>query len=238
MNALVVSLTPRLLLQRICRAQFDRGSRPCLTAPAFLNGLSLLLVLAAVLVPLGLKAPDMFMPRPDLHWTTMDRFFPPGQSSEEIRARYGWGHSILLANEGDGPTGEVRVLLDYVPEHVDVRAVNFDDPIMGPAPGRYSEEGYEVRLGSLEPGQRVGLRVYRAPFDMVTVYEDEARVWEDFQNPSDFTPRTWFPDWAIYGGTLLIASLVLRIRALQRRVREADRAAWSVPSRSGRPGAA
>ena len=205
---------------------------------SLLNGLSLLLVLAAVLVPLGLNAPDMFMSRPDLHWTTMDRFFPPGQSSEEIRARYGWGYSVLLANEGDAPTGEVRVLLDYVPEHVDVQAVDLDDPIMGPAPGRYSEEGYEVRLESLEPGQRVGLRVYRAPFDMVTVYEDGARVWEDFQNPSDFTPRTWFPDWAIYGGALLIASLVLRILFLQRRVSEADRAAWSVPSGAGRSGAA
>ena len=133
---------------------------------------------------------------------------------------------------------KVRVVLDYVPEHVDIVAIGLKDATMGPAPGRYSEEGYEVRLGSLGPGQRVSLPVCRAPFDTVTVYEDGERVWEDFQNPGDFMPRVWFPDWAIYGGALLLAGLVLRVLALQCRLAEAERAVWSVSSETGHSGAA
>jgi hypothetical protein len=200
-----------------------------------LNGLSLLLILAAVLVPLGLKAPDL-LARPDLHWTTTAHFFAPRQSSDEIREHYGFGFTVLLANDGDAPTGEVWVTLDEVPEHVDLLALDLEDVTMGPAPGRWGH-GYEIRLGSLAPGQRVGLPVYRAPFDMVTVTEDGAEVPEDFQNPSDFTPRAWVPDWAIYGGALLIAGLILRVLVLQRRVAEGERVAWSVPSETGHPGA-
>jgi hypothetical protein len=205
---------------------------------SLLNRLSLLLVLAAVLVPLRLQAPDLFLARPHLRWTTMDRFFPPRQSSEEMREHYWWEFTLLLANEGEAPTGEVRVVIDYVPEHVHLLAIGLDDATMGPAPGRWSEEGYEVRLGSLNPGQRVSLPIYRAPFDAVTVTEDGERVWEDFQNPGDFTPHARFPDWALWGGALLIAGLVLRILALQRRVAEAEQVAWSLAPAAGRRGTA
>lgn len=65
----------------------------------------------------------------------MDPFFSPRQCSEKIREQYGWGFTLLLANEEDTPTGEERVLLDYAPEHVSLLVIGLDQAIRGLAPG-------------------------------------------------------------------------------------------------------
>jgi hypothetical protein len=171
-----------------------------------------LLVLLALLVPLGLWIVARVPARPDLRWTTTDSF---AQSERAVpQTEYGYGFSILLRNEGNAPTGPIEIDLRDTP--ADIRPV-FDSLIDWSSTP--TEDGVTLSLGPLDPDERARFIIYGSIDFMV----DEVRMDGQHVPLSSLTRRTFqpaprLPDWAALAGAFLLAGLALQNLALRRRL--------------------
>ena len=174
--------------------------------------LGLLLMAAAVAVPLAWGFASVLIRQPDLQWAAVNPFFRPSRMAAEFRAEYSFGFTLVLKNRGDAPTEPVRVLLDYPPRHFEIVERGPDDYTVTPV----GEEGLAIDLGPLEPDERVRILIYELNDFQVEVLEGDERLYPLPYEIGVFDQSLRLPRWAALGGALLLAGLALHTVALRR----------------------
>lgn len=168
----------------------------------------------ALLVPLGTGLGHLLVPRAELAWAVTSDYQVPNDAELFESRRWTYGGVLALANLGRATTGEVRILFEWAPEHVD--ALNRTEGIdLSPA-----EDSPAVVIGPMEPGHEVVVHVFGySPYASgVTVLEDGQPVeGQRLYPPRLEAPRPWLPGWLLGSGALLLAGLGLEVLSLRRR---------------------
>lgn len=177
-----------------------------------------LLILGAVLLPLGSGAWRLIHREPDLRWTLVDQFVFSGRAPETELYKYGTGFRLILANEGTAPTAPIRILLDrtpvdlapLLPEGVDYREFEREEDAG-------VEPDHVIEVSSLSPGERAAFRIWGMGREMIRSIEAEGGEVRWTKTPlPDFRPEPWLPNWAALSGGLLLAGLALQNLRLRR----------------------
>ena len=181
----------------------------------FLDRLGLVLMAAALLLPLGLGLAQVVAPRPHLQWAVVSVLSRSDNYLLQESGRYGYGYSIMLVNSGSAATDPVRIVLDQVPEHVDVLG-HGDDHALQP-----TGLGLDIALDPILPGHYTLIEIFGLTSDSTeAVLEGSRAVEEGTLHRSSFAdPRPWLPNWAIAALGLLLSGLLLRGPGLRGRWR-------------------
>lgn len=171
-----------------------------------------LLILAAILLPLGSGAWRLVQREPDLRWTVIDRFAFSASAPDTEFYQYGTGFVLILGNEGTAPTAPVRITLDRAP--VDLYAYLPDGMDYTESE---TEEGHVIELSPLPTGKRASIRVWGMIDDMIRSVETGGERAYPTERPSAyFRPEPWLPNWAVLSGAVLLAGLALQNLRMQR----------------------
>lgn len=168
----------------------------------------------ALLVPLGTGIGHLLTPRAELAWAVTSDYQVPRDAALFESRRWTYGGVLAFANLGRATTGEVRVLFERAPEHLDAydRTAGLDLSLAQDQPA--------VVIGPVEPGHEIFVHVFGiSPWASgVTVLEDGQPVEGRRMYPPRLeAPRPWLPGWLLWSGALLLAGLGLEILSLRRR---------------------
>jgi hypothetical protein len=140
--------------------------------------------------------------------------------ASELRFDPPWGSAIVLVNTGNEDSEDVRVVLGEPgdpwptrPSHVDVRGRGMTEFELIP-----TDEGMIIDLGPMEPEERVELTLFHINWmDIDQVLNGDESIRQTVP-PSRFDPQLRLPLWAVIAGLFLLAGLMARNLAMQRRL--------------------
>jgi hypothetical protein len=183
-----------------------------------LHLLPALLILAAVLLPLGSGVWRLVQHEPDLHWTLTDEFVFSGRAPETEFYQYGTGFRLILANEGTASTAPIRITLDRAP--VDLAPLLPDDVDYTEFASEEDagvETDHVIELTPLPPGKRAAFRIWGMGREMIRSIEADGSDVRGMKSPlPDFQPEPWLPNWAVLSAALVLAGLALQNLRLRR----------------------
>ena len=185
---------------------------------SLLDRLGLVLIAAALLLPLALGLAQFVMQRPQLQWAVVNVLGRSNSSLLHESGRYGLGYSVMFVNAGSAPTEPVTIALDQAPEHVDVLGHGDDYELQPTGPG------VDILLEPIGPGHYVLVEIFGITSDSTkAVIEGRREVEEGTLHRSTFAdPKPWLPNWAIAALGLLLAGLLVRDPGLRRRWRGSE----------------
>lgn len=193
-----------------------------------LDRLAVILLIGVVAAPLLLAAVQSLPPRPHLQWAVSVPWFGGPRYGVPLEDHFDppWGSSIVLANTGNEESEDVRIVMGEPGDTWPARPSNVD--VDGRSPTEFelipTDEGMIIDFGSMEPGERIEVILFRVTWMDVdeVLHGDESIEMSD--RPPLFDPKVRLPRWSVVAGLFLLAGLAVQNLAMRKRPGSCGRA--------------